>query len=555
MSPRQALRSTRPDFCEAILPWTLKLAVLTVLALVVTGLVFVLGQAPTELFEEDTRLAHTSLEEVQSSLKEVKALVQSLPVAPRRQAVDHEDVEKSIITLQEQLHKLAVKQEEAVQLQAAANEQDTLEASVGSLREQLNELTALQEQAVQLQAAAVKQDDTKNSVGALRELLNKLTAMQEATVRLQEAVDEQPKDQQAGAWYDSVPLDVVFAWYNHTDPERQALYKKLNPEGKSFGTEPQRGEIFLGIASVHQYAPWVDRIWVIVPAGQTLRLDLFAPELQAKVRCVKDEEFVPDEYLPNFSSLALEAFLHLIPGLSEHFLYMNDDFQLGRSLPREVVFSDRPGVLRVFMRDWGTTLRVRPSNRGWAQLWQWPFYNAAQLYKREFHVRPKWGWHSGYLLTKTGYNATWALYGSELTQTASHRFRQYKSLATGGDIVPHLLVQSVSMHLGLQEVHPGCPVGWKGPDQLDLDACPGEKVTFLGSDSKELSGLPEGVFQAHPGGPGVTFVNFNKLQHLPDAVFKRLCESAVRILQPAYAASKLGCMCAAREIGIVCNRS
>jgi hypothetical protein len=48
-------------------------------------------------------------------------------------------------------------------------------------------------------------------------------------------------------------------------------------------------------------------------------------ELGEKVRVVYHKEFMPGWALPTFNSCSIEMFLHRIPGLSERFLYGNDD--------------------------------------------------------------------------------------------------------------------------------------------------------------------------------------------------------------------------------------
>ena len=50
--------------------------------------------------------------------------------------------------------------------------------------------------------------------------------------------------------------------------------------------------------------------------------------------------------LPTFNSQAIESRLHRIPGLAEHFLYLNDDVFLGRPVPPEMFFT--PGGLTRF---------------------------------------------------------------------------------------------------------------------------------------------------------------------------------------------------------------
>ncbi len=44
-----------------------------------------------------------------------------------------------------------------------------------------------------------------------------------------------------------------------------------------------------------------------------------------KLKVVRHEEFIPEKYLPTFNSHTIELNLHRINGLSEHFVYFNDD--------------------------------------------------------------------------------------------------------------------------------------------------------------------------------------------------------------------------------------
>ena len=45
-----------------------------------------------------------------------------------------------------------------------------------------------------------------------------------------------------------------------------------------------------------------------------------------------EEVFKYKSHLPTLNSAAIETNLHRIPGLSEHFIYMNDDFFLGKPI-------------------------------------------------------------------------------------------------------------------------------------------------------------------------------------------------------------------------------
>jgi hypothetical protein len=85
---------------------------------------------------------------------------------------------------------------------------------------------------------------------------------------------------------------------------------------------------------VEKFAPRVRRIhfitWGHVPAW----LDTANP----KLNIVNHRDFIPQEYLPTFSSCPIELNMHRIEGLAERFVYFNDDMFLCRAVGRERFF-------------------------------------------------------------------------------------------------------------------------------------------------------------------------------------------------------------------------
>lgn len=364
-------------------------------------------------------------------------------------------------------------------------------------------------------------------------------------------------------WYADTPLDLVFAWYNHTDPKRQELIKQYNPSGAhTYGTEPNRLEIMLSLASVQHFAPWVRRVYIVVPPGQGggLPLHLLAPPLRAKVRLVEESEFIPARFLPTFSSIVVESFLHAIPGIAEHFLYMMDDVLFGTPFTRELAFSSTPGLGNVFLMDW-PWMSEKPRTGDSAIIWSWPFYNTGELLRQTFGEKPaRLGWHAGYMLTKTAYRVAWALYGEELNRTAQHKFRVYKAWDKGGDIVAHLLVQHTALRLGLQRLVKSVEVPWRGDAMGDPTSrlppgVPRDKLATYGNpDCSRLKGLPKHMLQKGPGTLGVTFANFNKIQHTEEWSWRRLCREALEVISDGFAPEYIdkGCLCDSPAVGEKC---
>jgi UDP-N-acetylglucosamine-lysosomal-enzyme len=88
-------------------------------------------------------------------------------------------------------------------------------------------------------------------------------------------------------------------------------------------------ELRYSLRSVERHAPWIRHVF-IVTNGQIpswLNLDY------ERVTVVTHAEIFPNaSHLPTFSSPAIESHLHRIPGLSDRFIYMNDDVMFGRDV-------------------------------------------------------------------------------------------------------------------------------------------------------------------------------------------------------------------------------
>jgi hypothetical protein len=59
-----------------------------------------------------------------------------------------------------------------------------------------------------------------------------------------------------------------------------------------------------------------------------------------KLHFVKHEDYIPSEYLPTFNSCPIELNLHRIEGLSEKFVFFNDDMFITQSMDKEDFFKD-----------------------------------------------------------------------------------------------------------------------------------------------------------------------------------------------------------------------
>lgn len=75
---------------------------------------------------------------------------------------------------------------------------------------------------------------------------------------------------------------------------------------------------------VEKFAPWVNKIHFITYG----HLPPWLNTKHNKINIVLHTDFIPKKFLPTFSANPIELNFHRIKGLSEHFVYFNDDFFL-----------------------------------------------------------------------------------------------------------------------------------------------------------------------------------------------------------------------------------
>lgn len=129
------------------------------------------------------------------------------------------------------------------------------------------------------------------------------------------------------------PIDVVITTVDGSDP---AWQEKFNTMMSTRTGEPilaktanaarftTHDELRFVLRSLHYYAPYVRRIHIVTDAQCPEWLDVSHP----KINLVDHKDIIDPQYLPNFNSDAIESCLWKIPGLSERFIYLNDDMLL-----------------------------------------------------------------------------------------------------------------------------------------------------------------------------------------------------------------------------------
>jgi len=128
------------------------------------------------------------------------------------------------------------------------------------------------------------------------------------------------------------PVDVVITWVDDRTPGYRDLLRahaKSVPDLDPSRTRDNLEILRYGLRALERHAPWVNRVFLFTCRPQVPDwLDTAHPRLTV----VHHDEVIPAALLPTFNSFAIISHLHLIPGLSDSFIYLEDDMVLLRDV-------------------------------------------------------------------------------------------------------------------------------------------------------------------------------------------------------------------------------
>ena len=244
-------------------------------------------------------------------------------------------------------------------------------------------------------------------------------------------------------------IDFIVTWVDKDDPAWQkdfALYSGkpgIEENGVSDARFRDYGFFRYWFRGVEKFAPWVRKIHFVTHGAVPQWLDTSNP----KINVVRHKDFIPAEFLPTFNSTVIERYMHTISGLSDKFVYFNDDFYIIRPVSPERFFSKGlPCDIAVFQYNpawsqWYRKLKnnIRIINRHFDkhkvlkehhEKWYNPIYGKKLRMNRLLYFYPKFitlrTHHNAQPYLKATFLEVWENAGEELKRTSSFRFRDSK---------------------------------------------------------------------------------------------------------------------------------
>ena len=233
-------------------------------------------------------------------------------------------------------------------------------------------------------------------------------------------------------------IDAVITWVNGDDPKHRAKRMKYGNQSIHESEDVagstrfnSLGEIFYCIASLNRFAPWLHKIYIVT--------DEQNPCVESFLRTHFPEGYIPieivdhttifrgyEQYLPTFNSISIETMTWRIPGLSEHYIELNDDFILSSpATPEDFFLSDGRVVCYAspYNMPWTKLTRMlKPSKNGRQRVtFKGNMYNAAFMMGRRMNFL-KFD-HTPRALRKSYYERFFSEFPETLTHNITFRFR------------------------------------------------------------------------------------------------------------------------------------
>lgn len=153
-------------------------------------------------------------------------------------------------------------------------------------------------------------------------------------------------------------IDAVITWVDGNDVNWQIEKNKYSKEKQDETNAIHRYRDFEQLKywfrGIEKYAPWINKIY-FVTCGQKPE---WLNENNPKLVLINHKDYIPEDFLPTFSSHPIELNFHHIKDLSEKFIYFNDDMFLTNYVKPTDFFVNNKAV-DTFVE----TTMIKPNNK------------------------------------------------------------------------------------------------------------------------------------------------------------------------------------------------
>lgn len=196
------------------------------------------------------------------------------------------------------------------------------------------------------------------------------------------------------------PIDAVVLWVDGSDYEWNMsrnhywnLYKNICKDSNADQRFVCCDELKYCLRGLYYNVDWLRTIYIITCGQVPKWLNIDHP----KIKLIFHKDIIEAEHLPTFNSCTIEMNLHKIYGLSECFLYLNDDCFVTKKTTKQFFFHKSGKAYFYSHRP-----MINPVGLDEATSFNWTIYNNQQCLNQLFgiKIRPRPD-HQAYILYKS----------------------------------------------------------------------------------------------------------------------------------------------------------
>lgn len=246
----------------------------------------------------------------------------------------------------------------------------------------------------------------------------------------------------------SAEIDFIITWLDGSDPKWIEQKNSYLPDLKLKEADDQHryrnwDNTQYWFRGVEKFCPWVRKVHFVTWGHLPSWLNVNNP----KLHIVNHKDYIPEKYLPTFSSISIEMLFHNIQELSEKFVFFNDDmFILKPMQEKDFFYKGKPcdsallnvhcyniedQVILAPFRDIGVINHEFEMRKVMKRnFWGWYNYRYGVNVLRNIflYVCPRFPGmmlqHLPTSLCKSTMREVWEKYYDILDETCSHKFRE-----------------------------------------------------------------------------------------------------------------------------------
>lgn len=233
------------------------------------------------------------------------------------------------------------------------------------------------------------------------------------------------------------PIDLVYTWVDGRDPKWLKEFRDASAEQNITIKEDDfnnrfvdNDELRYSLRSVEKNLPWIRFIFIVTWENQHPDwINLHSP----KIKFISHSAIFPKTAkLPTFNSKSIDFLLYRIPGLSEHFIYSNDDMYFGHPLKSTDFFTpEGKPIIYSKKNNWASVRRRYAKfqndyimNKDDAFLFMVSLFYTIVKFEEKFNKIMKYEYsHIPVSLTKEICEEVFLNFNEEINHTIFNRFR------------------------------------------------------------------------------------------------------------------------------------